>query len=345
VRRRYTTLFLLASSPAVAAPSFAEATFAPAAISGEPTLLAREAADLLRWLAAHPTDPGSGPRAQTSASRADLVRTLEWIVAVEAEDRGRAAQRLADPAFLAAHLRFIGWKADREAAAARHVDLPDDRIRLTKYLAWEYDGRPTREAGFDAALYAVPDDDALRLKYTRSQVLDGVYEPGGAAAGCAKALAWLPRAQVHEALMQGTAVVHFPDGTEHVLNVFRNNGMPWDPALAREPEKQARLWYFREVGGLRGYGDDDKVAIEPQVTVAGDVADLGLGALVALRWTVDGADRVQLALLADTGSAFDGNLFQLDWLVGTYADRAAFDRDAGRIPDRVSAGILVLRDP
>ncbi len=339
----------LAPSGSVVEPAtyLHDAPFAPATVRSDPQALARVAADVLRWRAAHPAEAG-----RALLGTVDPEPTLRWIVATAAEDPAK----LQDSAWLATQLRFVAWSPDVAGAAKRKITLPPDQIRRTSYLAWRMDGSPVKDAAHPNALYAVPRDEAGltpeeaasrtdldRLRYTRRQVLEGVFEPGGAAAGRAEPLGWLSRAQVHEALMQGTVVLRFPDGSERTLNVYRNNGRTWDPAKAKTPDDQDRLWYFRAVDGLRGYGTEDKVRIEPQVTVAGDVPNLGLGALVAMRWTVGGTDHVQLAILADNGGAFAPNLFQLDWLVGTYGDRAEFNRDAAAIPDRVRAGFLVLR--
>jgi hypothetical protein len=344
---RRSALGLLASTPLALTARAGEGNFAegPAprcAVLAEPSALASVAADLLRWMEANPTDPALAvPVLGGVGSWAQLRATLAWIATTARAE----PQRLEDPLFLSQHLQFRRWVPDREAAAARGVSLGPSEIRLTKYLAWRADGRRTRERGFDCALYAVPADDALRLRFTRREVLDGAYEPGGSAAGQARPLVWLPRAGVHEALLQGTVVVAFPDGTSATLNVHQNNGMAWNPAFAREPERQDRLWYFREVSGLLGYGTDDKVALQPRVSVAGDVESLGLGGLFALAWGEGSAERMRLVLLADTGGAFRPNLFQLDWLVGTFATKAAFEVEAAAMPDRVRAWALALRTP
>lgn len=296
---------------------------------------------VLRWRDDHPDAPGVGAALLGTVSEATLEDGL-----------ARLPTALKD---LEAW-RCIRWIPDVEAAAARGIPLPDTQIRLTKYLAWEVEGRTEPGGAFTAALYAVPSDEAglppdaiagrsdlLRLRFTRKQVLDGVYEPGGEAAGMAEPLVWLRRGDVHEALMQGTVVVALPDGRHRTFNVHRNNAIPWDPKKARDPEQQDRLWYFREVEGLLGYGDEDKVRVVEGLTAAGDVENLGLGVPVLLTWTADGQERAHLVLVADTGGAFSPNLFQLDWLVGTFADRATFEAAARRIPDRVTATFLVPR--
>ncbi len=320
----------------------------------EPGPLASVAADVLRWLAANPDDPAaSGSVLAGAGSHAEAQATLRWLVEVERADRGASAQRLLSPDFLAEHLRFRQWVPDRAGAEARGIALGEGEIRLTKYLAWRVTGRRTREPGFDCALYEVPTDelhvnvagrtDLMRYRFTRREVLDGAFEAGGPAAGGARALAWLPRSAVHEALMQGTVVVVFPTGPELTLNVHRNNGVAWRPEVARQPELQGRLWYFREVVGLQGYGGDDKVLLHPRVVVAGDVLSLGLGSLFALVWAAQGQEYMRLVVLADTGGAFHPNLFQLDWLVGTFANRTAFETAASAMPDRVRAFAVSAR--
>ena len=316
-------------------------------VRSDPAALATVARDLLRFRGAHPDDPA------VLAGPPGLDATLRWVVSVAEADRGAAHQRLQDPDFLARSLRWSPWTSDVDAAARRGITLAPDQIRLTKYLAWELAGSPTRDAAHPCALYAVPNDERglteaeaegapalLRRQLTRAQVLDGAFLPGGVAAGQAEPLVWLSRSAVHEALMQGTVVVRFPDGAQRTFNVHRNNGMPWVPAYARDPERQRRFWYMREVDGLLGYGGDDKVALAPQVVVAGDVLAFGLGALIGLVWEEAGERQLQLVWLADSGGAFAENRFQLDWLVGVYADRAQFVREADVIPDRVSAGFV-----
>ena len=316
-------------------------------VRSDPTALAAVARDLLRFRAAHPDDPA------VRAGSPGLDATLRWVVQVAEADRGAAVQRLQDPDFLAQSLRWMPWASDAEAAARRGIAVASDQIRLTKYLAWELAGSRTRDAAHPCALYAVPNDERglseaeaaaapalLRRQLTRAQVLDGAFLPGGIAAGQAEPLAWLPRSAVHEAQLQGTVVVRFPDGGQRTLNVHRSNELPWDPAYARDPERQRRFWYMREVDGLLGYGGDDKVALVPQVVVAGDVLAFGLGALIGLVWDAGGERQLQLVWLADSGGAFVDNRFQLDWLVGVYASRAQFERDAAALPDRVSAAFL-----
>ena len=324
-------------------------------IVADPVALAKVARRVLAWFDADADPVGlvAGLPGDAGVTVADVRRTLGLLADLAEADAASGEARLADPAFVASKFRYVTWRSDTAAAAARGIRLEPDEVRLTSYAAFRFSGRPSKEAGFDAALYAVPDDEAgldaaaadarsdlLRDRYSRKEVLDGVYEPGGAAAGRARALVWLPRAAVHEALMQGTVVVSEPGRPDRTFNVHRHNHRAWRPELRATPEAQERLWYFREVGGLLGWGTDDKIQIEPGVTVAGDVANLGLGKLLLLT----GPDSVaRLVVLADSGGAFAPNLFQLDLLAGVYDDRAAWRRGTTDLPERVRAGILVAR--
>jgi membrane-bound lytic murein transglycosylase len=71
-----------------------------------------------------------------------------------------------------------------------------------------------------------------------------------------------------------------------------------------------------------GYGKDAdyKIPIAPEVTVAGDIFNLGLGKLILLSTVENGKTHYRLTILADTGGAFANNQFQLDWLSGYYRD-------------------------
>jgi membrane-bound lytic murein transglycosylase len=143
----------------------------------------------------------------------------------------------------------------------------------------------------------------------------------------------------NEALMQGSVEVTLPDGTVRMFNVHENNGRPYDPAV-KDPDLQARFWYFREVPGILGV---EQIPLRPRAAVAGDVWNLGLGKVVALDWPTPSGPELRLAVLADTGGAFEPNLFQLDWLAGTFPDRAAWQRASEGDPKHVGASVLVRR--
>jgi hypothetical protein len=330
----------------------ASAVFAPAPVppgtwSGHEDLgaVARETGrELLEQYARGTPLGGEGMLAELGVGLDDVLDTL-WLVADVAEaDRGSPHPRLEDPAWLAAHFDAWAWTPDREGAAARKIAV-DERIRLTSYAVFEADGGPARTEVLDTALWALPDDEAdgvpgFRTRFTRMDVYAGAYGPGGVAEGHAAPLVWLSRADANQALMQGSVVVRMPDGGRRTFNVHENNGLAWDPAV-KDPNRQSRFWYFREVEGVLGV---EQIPLRPLVTVAGDVYDHGLGKLVALSWTEGGADRLQLAVLADTGGAFEPNLFQLDWLAGTFPSLEAYRAWAASAPARVRAHVLLRKD-
>lgn len=305
-------------------------------ISAEPAV--REvAASAARYLRAWPDDRAATPglMGELGYDQAGLIDVLDRISAA-------CDSTLADPAFYDAWFSWLSWQPDVTAAAAHKVTV-DHRIRLTRYLVYQVQGSLTRSDTHTTALYATPSDDSgpepSRLRYTRQQVIAGVYEPGGAAAGLARPLVWLSRADVYGAILQGTVAVDTGDGT-HLFNVHRNNGIPYNRDV-RDPALQGRYWYFREVPRLLGYTSEERPAVEvaPRVTVAGDVYNLGLGRVVLL----DLGDRLQLAVLGDTGGAFQPNLYQLDWLSGIFPSHAAYEAATAHIPERVAAGFLVPR--
>lgn len=307
-----------------------EASSWPAArLQTDPADLKRVAGATAAWLRAHPDDPGAtaGALADVKVKPLDVLRTLDTIVAMTDAE-------LADPAVLAARFQTWRWTPDVEGAAATKIAVTD-RIRLTRYLVYRAEGSPTRTAAHDTALYAAPADPT---RFTRSEVRAGVYRPGGEAAGEASPLVWLSRRDANRALMQGSTEVHVPDAPATVFNVHRHNNIPYVRGL-KDPDLQDRYWYFRAVDQVRGYGTEDKIPLAPWVSVAGDPANLGIGQIVALELH----DGLQLAVLSDTGGAFQPNLFQLDLYTGTWAEHAAFKEGTRRVPDRVPAWILVAR--
>ena len=145
--------------------------------------------DLGRWIRAHADDPAVGP-----ALLGDLGVTSNRCSTPSTSSRRSPAQtcatarppvrrRLPRRAF-----RRLALDADRSAAEARGVKVTED-IRLTRYLVYEQPGALEETDTFTHALYAAPDepgDGSHSLRYTRQQVVAGVFEPGGEAHGLAK---------------------------------------------------------------------------------------------------------------------------------------------------------------
>lgn len=241
---------------------------------------------------------------------------------------------LTDPTFIAEHFEFIRWHPD--VAGAHKIakqkpllaNIPSDKLLQTKYYVRIADGASQKTAQQNQALYGLPYDeahldlataDALGKKITRFQlgkqaIVKGALEQQPLRA---PALVWVSRDDLEGALLQGTAVV--PSGKDfRYYNVHRTNGIAYDRKIT--PEQQERYWYFKEVRSVLGYGKDAdyKIPIQPEVTVAGDIAQLGLGKLILLATEEHGSITYRLTILADTGGAFANNLYQLDWLSGYY---------------------------
>ncbi|MCS6782975.1 MAG: hypothetical protein RMI89_04870 [Gloeomargarita sp. SKYBB_i_bin120] len=271
-------------------------------------------------------------------SVADVTQTLDFLIEVLLEDltRGRPL-RLQDPAFLRRHLRALSWRAYRPDGGL----FP--RLRLTQYAVFRQPGCRQPRGAYRHALYQIRDEwvtDAFYRRYTKQEVLAGALAPGRPDAHKVTPLAYLTRAGLEEALLQGTVLVQFPDRTTAYFNVDRHNGLPFVPGVP--PWEQQRYWYFREVGAIRGYGhtSESKIEIRPGVTLAGDVWNVGLGRVVLLE---RGPRQWLLGVIADTGGAFSANLAQLDHLAGVFASRREFFAYNRGWPAYTTVYILVRR--
>ncbi|MCS7226280.1 MAG: hypothetical protein NZ821_04730 [Gloeomargarita sp. SKYB31] len=266
----------------------------------------------------------------------DVTQTLDFLIDVLLEDLTQARPlRLQNPDFLRQHFRVLGWQAYRPEGNR----LP--QLRLTKYAVFRHQGRRRPQGDYVHALYQIKDEwvaDEFYKKYTKQDVLAGAFAPGRPDAHKVQPLVYLTRAGLEEALLQGTILVQFPDRTTGYFNVDRNNGIAFVPGVS--PWEQQRYWYFREVDAIRGYGQtvESKIAIQPGVTLAGDVWNVGLGRVVLLE---QGPGQWLLGVIADTGGAFSANLAQLDYLAGIFTNRQEFWTYNRRLPEYAAAYVLV----
>lgn len=263
--------------------------------------------------------------------------TLDTIARVAREDLSTGQDRLADPQFLEATFDLWRWHHDAEGAKDRGHALPADRIRVTRYLVSQIEGRSVAEGTYQHALYADPGEQE-RLRYTRREVIEGAWSEGGASP-----LVWLTEKGVYEAHMQGTVDVRLPDGSSRMFNVHQHNGHDYTPGVGSAWQK--KYWYFREVDGAYGFGSPEhcpnpgKVKLAPMAAVAGDVHNLGLGRIVMLQ----GSGGLFLTVLADTGGAFSPNLFQVDWYGGAFRSHGALYNATSAVGKTAQAGILVVK--
>ncbi len=271
----------------------------------------------------------------------DILKTLDFMIGVLQEDiANHRSTRLQDPNFINANFRVIKWSAYNPQKAQQK------QLRITKYAVFKHSGSRKKTSSFKIPIYSLKDNltaDKFYTKYTKQDVLSGIYEPGGREFGKVEPLAYLTREGLEEAIMEGTILVNFTDGSKAFFNVDRNNEMPYVRGLAATAQK--RYWYFREVDAIKGYGYkiDAKISIKPGVTFAGDVLNIGLGKIIVLEYNKGGQKTLQMGIVADTGGAFLPNLHQLDFLAGIFQDKKDFGQHIQQLPDYAKAYILVKK--
>ncbi|MDB9537491.1 hypothetical protein PN451_16925 [Dolichospermum planctonicum CS-1226] len=271
----------------------------------------------------------------------DILKTLDFMITVLEEDIAhKRTTRLQDPNFINANFRVIKW-------SAHNPENPQQKqLRITKYAAFIHSGSREKTSEYNTPVYALKQElsqDKFYTKYTKQDVLSGIYEPGGKEFGKVKPIAYLTRNGLEAALMQGTVLVNFTDGTKEFLNVDKNNGMSYIRGVKATSQK--RYWYFKEVDAIKGYGYkiDAKISIKPGVTFAGDVLNIGLGRIIVIEDNQSGKKRLKMGVIADTGGAFLPNLYQLDFLAGTFASEKDFQQYIHKLPEYTNAYILVKK--
>ncbi|WP_085303289.1 MltA domain-containing protein [Colwellia polaris] len=299
-----------------------------------------------------------------SVTLSRVEQTLAFICQTYREDvRANRHSRLHDPDFLTSYFDFYRWTPD--IASARSIalkstnarktsmlnDIPTDKIFLTKYYTKLLTASDVKTSVYNQALYALPYDELgltlaeanndptiTRNKFTRQEIISGVLEEKK----LAKALIWLTEEALHDVLLQGTGVVDV-NGVRRYFNVHRNNGIAYDYAIGKRD--QARYWYFSEVPSIMGYGEtlENKIAIQPQVSFAGNVADLGLGKLFMVSYKQADNEVSRLGVLSDQGGAFDNNLFQLDLLVDSYFGWKDYHQANKQLPDYANAWLMLIK--
>ncbi|MBO3457279.1 hypothetical protein G7B40_005625 [Aetokthonos hydrillicola Thurmond2011] len=276
-----------------------------------------------------------------SVSVDDVLKTLDFMIGVLQEDiASNRETRLQDPDFINTNFRVIKW-------SAYNPQKPNQKqLRITKYAVFSHTGSHTKTSTYNTPIYSLKSNvgtDKFYTKYTKQDVLSGIYEPGGKEEGKVQPLAYLTRHGLEEALMEGTILINFNDRSKAFFNVDRNNEMSYVPGAAATAQK--RYWYFKQVDAIKGYGYniESKISILPGVTFAGDVLNIGLGKVVILESTANGRKRMRMGVIADTGGAFLPNLHQLDLLAGVFHDKQDFNQHIGQLPDYATAYILVKK--
>ncbi|MEH2434668.1 MAG: hypothetical protein V7K25_10535 [Nostoc sp.] len=271
----------------------------------------------------------------------DVINTLNFMIVILKEDiANNRATRLQDSKFINSNFRVIKW------TAYNPKDKKQKQLRITKYAVFTHPGSRKKTSTFNTPIYSLKENsnnDKFYTRYTKQDVLSGIYEPGGKEFGKVTSLAYLTRNGLEEAIMEGTILINFTDGYKAFFNVDRNNGMSYIRGLKATAQK--RYWYFREVDAIKGYGYkiDAKISIKPGVTFAGDVLNIGLGKVIVIEHTQGGRKHLQMGVLADTGGAFLPNLYQLDFLAGIFKNKKEFGQNISQLPDYATAYFLVKK--
>ncbi|MBU7585044.1 MAG: hypothetical protein KAF91_19405 [Nostoc sp. TH1S01] len=271
----------------------------------------------------------------------DVLKTLDFMIVVLKEDiASNRPTRLQDPNFINNNFRVIKWNAYNQQNSSQK------QLRITKYAVFTHPGSRTKTSKFNTPIYSLKDSsytDKFYTRYTKQDVLSGIYEPGGKEFGKVQPLAYLTREGLEEALLQGTILIKFTDGSQAFFNVDRNNGMSYIRGLKATAQK--RYWYFKKVDAIKGYGHkiDAKISIKPGVTFAGDVLNVGLGKVVVIEHNQGGRKNLRMGVIADTGGAFLPNLYQLDFLAGIFQNRQEFNQHIRQLPEYATAYFLVKK--
>ncbi|MCP5108036.1 MAG: hypothetical protein GY950_31910, partial [bacterium] len=164
---------------------------------------------------------------QLGITFSDVEATLRFARAVMAEDMEKGKDfRLQDPRFLREHFRVFRWYPYGGVGGS-------DVLRFTKYAVFTVKGQYKKSPVYNCALYGLPWDEKgmslaeaekqkqrlSRFRYTKQQVLGGVYDGGGALP-----LVWVSRGGLEEALLEGTICVEQPDGREQYFTADRLGG-------------------------------------------------------------------------------------------------------------------------
>ncbi|MBD6617353.1 hypothetical protein FNW02_16340 [Komarekiella sp. 'clone 1'] len=270
----------------------------------------------------------------------DILKTLDFMITTLREDiSNKRTTRLQNPSFINTHFRVIKWSAYNPKARSQK------QLRITKYAVFTHTGSRKKTSTYNTPIYSLKQNNNNKFytKYTKQDVLSGIYEPGGKEFGKVEPLAYLTRTGLEEALMQGTVLVNFTDGSKAFFNVDKNNGMSYVRGLKATAQK--RYWYFKKVDAIKGYGYkiDAKISIKPGVTFAGDVLNIGLGRVVIIEHTKGGRKHLQMGVIADTGGAFLPNLYQLDFLAGIFRNQKDFGQNIRQLPEYATAYFLVKK--
>ncbi|MFC1854673.1 hypothetical protein ACFLY6_02300 [Candidatus Dependentiae bacterium] len=277
----------------------------------------------------------------------DAAKTLKWIVKVVDEDKKSGKFRILDPEFLNKNLKFIKWNGDVLGAKKANIVIPrgpdggklkNGRIKITSYAVFTVDGSRNKTKKFNTALYGYSKQKPVNKLCKNEKVL---FLNDGRGFKI-RPLVWLTHKDAKDALMQGSIIVRMPNGRRKMFNVHENR----EVAENRGGESRNR-WFFREILNRKNSRREKLLRIidHPWAVFAGDLNQLGLGKLIALKYKnpAKRRDEIRLGVLADTGEAFQNNLYQLDLYAGIFNSRDTFRKELRQLPNTSQAYFLVKK--
>lgn len=211
------------------------------------------------------------------------------------------------------------------------------KVKITKYAVFTHNASKVKTATYNLGIYELKSGYTNYTKYTKQQVLSGVYESRGAEFGKVNILEYTTLDDLNEMLLEGAGYIKFTDGEETYVNVTKNNGIAYDKR--KTTAAQSRYWYFKKVNSPKGYGSDisNKINIKLNVTLAGDYLNVGFGKVILL----ESNGNLRLATIGDTGGAFLPSLYQLDYFAGTFANKNAYNSFVADLPSEANAYVLI----
>lgn len=322
----------------------------------DPILLKKAAQDTLRYLekitdrkanSAYASCIANPPCFRCIEPLDQAKKTLQFLIKIISEDEKTKKFRIKDQAFLSKHFDFMRWQADKKEAAAHNMVLPGNgSIRLTQYGVVTVDACKQKNVLHPYALYALV--KPINIQLTKQQILLGSLEKSLYRTAC-RPLAWVSRKGLEDALMQGTVVVRFADGTRKIFTVAQHNHVGYNKNQKNRYQQQ-RYWFFKEFVKKNVHEVQEllqKFQQRKGVIFAGDIHHFGVGKLIALLYTDIKSKRkyMRIGILADTGSAFVNNLYQLDIFSGIYESKGVGAGFQLQVPTYAMGYVLCLKKP
>jgi len=341
---------------------FSSPALTDSTIITSPTALLGVSKDMLRYFKAKHSSVDSPILGTKLISPKEAEETLKFIIRTIEEDQKNGSKnfRIQNTKFIKENFSFIKWNGDRQQAAKDKVFIPKwpdggrlapGKIKLTGYAVFRCNGSYRKTKKFPCAVYKIKNNilekmiDTNRNRFTKQNILAGLFEKPPYRQ-YVKPLAWLSRKSFEEATMQGSAIAKMPDNKHKILNVHKSNGFTYNKKSKALEEiwAQPKYWFFNEIHNVNGSRGRNhlKIIKHGGVAFAGDYKNIGLGKVILLNYTnpISRKNEILIGILADQGSAFSNNLYQLDLFTGIFDNRSQFREYIRRYPNTVNAYIL-----